>query len=75
MCVCVLLLQSVKLVWSVGSDDMLLHFAPVIHESQQRNPRNMFSVHLFNTSAPLLDTYHDDFVDVSCAALMYRSRT
>jgi hypothetical protein len=63
------LLQSVKLVWSVGSHDLLHMFAKVIHETSVRNPKNMFSVNLFNSAPPMLDTYHDDFSDVRACVI------
>ena len=62
--ICLCFLQIVKLVWSVGSHDLLHMFAKVIHETSVRNPKNMFSVNLFNSAPPMLDTYHDDFSDV-----------
>jgi hypothetical protein len=49
-----LLLQSVKLVWSGRSDDLFCLFGGIFHDVHLKNPKNMFSVHLHN-SAPGLE--------------------
>ena len=43
----------VKLVWSARSDEVFCTLARPLYDVSRSNPRNMFSVHLHNSAAPI----------------------